>query len=710
MGDIGPCGPCTEIHIDLRENIDRKKIDAKTLVNQDDPLVIEIWNLVFVQFNRKSDNSLEPLPNKHVDTGMGFERLCMALQNKKSNYDTDIFAGLITKVGEISKLKYIEGKFTGKQEQINIATRVIVDHIRTISFSIADGQLPSNTGAGYVIRRILRRAIRYGYQTLNLKEPFMYLLVDTLIEKMGSTFNELEAQKELIKKVIKEEESSFYKTLASGIKRIEQYYKENNNIKEIPGDIVFELYDTYGFPIDLTALIAEEYNLTIDEVNFKKHLQKQKDRSRNAAIVDTDDWIVLKENNESNFVGYNNYTYDVNITKYRKVKGKKDEVYHLVFDNTPFYAESGGQVGSAGYIEHGKEKTLVINTIKENKLSIHIVEKLPENLELTFNAVLDSAIKDTEKNHTATHLLHNVLRTVLGNHVEQKGSLVNSEYLRFDFSHFQKLTAEELITVEKLVNEKIRENIKLEESIDTPIEKAKEMGAIALFGEKYDDKVRVIKFNDSTELCGGTHVSFTGEIGHFIIISEGAIASGIRRIEAITGKAADEYFIKQREILNEIKSTLKAPQNILKSITNLLNENSKQNKKIEEFAKKEVLQLKQNISNTKKEINGINVIAEIINLESVADVKNLSFQLKSEIDNLFLILGISTNGKANISVLISDNLVKEKDLHAGKIIKEIAKEIQGGGGGQASFATAGGKKPEGLQDAINKAITIIKDV
>ncbi len=705
MGDTGPCGPCSEVHVDLRSDEERKEIPGYKLVNKDHPLVIEIWNLVFIQYNRKANGSLELLPNKHVDTGMGFERLCMVLQGKKSNYDTDVFQPLIQAIAKASNKTY------GDDEEADIAMRVISDHLRAISFSIADGQLPSNVKAGYVIRRILRRAVRYGYTFLGFNEPFIYKLLPVLIDSLGEAYPELVNQKELIEKVILEEETSFLKTLETGIRLLDKIIKntEDKEYNVIPGKIAFELYDTYGFPLDLTELIAREHNLAVNKKEFEDEMENQKNRSRSAANVDTEDWIELLKDDVEEFVGYDYLETDVKITRYRKVKQKNKEFYQIVFNISPFYAESGGQVGDKGYIEANGEKISILNTIKENNLNIHITEKLPIDPKATFKAVVSSSKRiSTANNHTATHLLHYALREVLGEHVEQKGSLVHPDYLRFDFSHFQKLSDEEIRKIEIIVNEKIRSNIALDEHRNIPMKAASDMGAIALFGEKYGDTVRVIKFGDSVELCGGTHVANTGQIGFFKIMSESSIAAGIRRIEAITGEKVVEFVFNQMQELNDIKALFKNPKNTVESVKSLFDEVSKLNKQIEEMTNEQAQIVKKQLLQHIEEINGVNFIGAKIGLNSAAAIKDLSFQLKNEIKNLVLVIGAEINGKANLSVMISESLIEEKGWNASQIIRDVAKEIQGGGGGQAFYATAGGKNPAGLEAAINKVKEIIQ--
>ncbi len=705
MGDTGPCGPCSEIHIDLRNEDERIQTSGDKLVNKDHPLVIEIWNLVFIQFNRKASGELELLPNKHVDTGMGFERLCMALQGKKSNYDTDIFQPLIQNIAKASGKKY------GEDENADIAMRVISDHLRAISFSIADGQLPSNVKAGYVIRRILRRAVRYAYTFLNINEPFIHKLLPVLIQVLGEAYPELINQKELIEKVIFEEETSFLKTLETGIRLLDKIIK---NTKEkdyniIPGQVAFELYDTYGFPLDLTELIAKENGLVVNKKEFEDEMENQKNRSRSASNVDTEDWIELLEDDVQEFVGYDYLETEVKITKYRKVKQKNKELYQLIFNISPFYAESGGQVGDKGYIEANGEKISIIDTIKENNLNIHITDKLPTEPKDTFKAVVNSGKRiSTANNHTATHLLHHTLREVLGEHVEQKGSLVHPDYLRFDFSHFQKLSDEEIRNIEILVNQKVRDNISLEEHRDIPMKAATDMGAIALFGEKYGDTVRVVKFNNSVELCGGIHVLNTGQIGFFKIMNESSIAAGIRRIEAITGEKVAEHVLQQMNELNEIKALFKNPKNTVESVKTLFDEVTKLNKQIEQMTRGQAQAIKKHLKEQIEDINGINFIGYKIGLNSAAAIKDLSFQLKNEIENLVLVLGAENEGKATLSIMISESLVKEKNWNASQIIREAAKEIQGRGGGQPFYATAGGKNPKGIKSAIAKVKDMLK--
>ncbi len=706
MGETGPCGPCSEIHVDIRPDKERKKKDGKFLVNKGHPQVIEIWNLVFIQFNRKADGKLVLLPKKHVDTGMGFERLCMVVQRKTSNYDTDVFQPIIKKISELSGTRY------GDSKKTDIAMRVVADHLRAVAFAIADGQLPSNVKAGYVIRRILRRAVRYNFTFLKHNQPVIYKLIPVLIESLGNAFPELIAQQQLIEKVIKEEEHSFLKTLETGIRLLDQIIEKSQEDSQdvISGKIAFELYDTYGFPLDLTELILKEHSLSVNRNEFESEMQKQKKRSKNAAVVDTGDWIEISETNESDsekFVGYSQLESPININRYRKVKSKGKEIYQLVFNVTPFYAESGGQVGDKGYISDGKTKYNIIGTVKENNLIIHLADKLPVNLNAKFKAVVSSGLRsETAGNHTATHLLHYALRKVLGEHVEQKGSLVHPDYLRFDFSHFQKVTDEELIEIEKIVNEKIRHNIPSNIS-HMPIVEAKKLGAMALFGEKYGDNVRVVRFDDSIELCGGTHVRSTGEIGYFKIIREEAVAAGVRRIEAITGKKFEEYFMNQEKLISNISNILKHPQDLERAVQNLAEENSLLQKQLESFNRDKVAQLKKILLDKIQKREDVNLIAEKIEIESADLIRDLAFQLKNQVENLYLVLGANLDGKANLTIMISDALVKSKNLNAGQIIRDASKEIQGGGGGQPFFATAGGKNIQGLEKAIAKAVEIL---
>jgi len=698
MGDQGPCGPCSEIHVDIRSAEEKAKVSGASLVNQDHPQVVEIWNLVFMQFNRKANGSLEKLPAQHVDTGMGFERLCMVLQNKQSNYDTDVFTPLIREIEAITNTTY------GKDEKKNIAVRVIADHIRAVSFSIADGQLPSNTGAGYVIRRILRRAIRYGFTFLDKKEPFIYNLVATLSKQMGDAFPELITEKDLITNVIKEEEASFLRTLDQGLVLLENII-ETADSKTISGKKAFELYDTFGFPIDLTALILRERGYALNEAEFDAELQKQKDRSRAATKVETGDWEILSTDAIEEFVGYDTLQTNVKITRYRRVESKKDgALYQLVFNLTPFYPEGGGQVGDKGYLEAPNGEVIyIIDTKKENNLIIHFAKNLPRNPEESFKAVVDQKQRSrTASNHTATHLLHQALRNILGTHVSQKGSMVHSKNLRFDFSHFSKVTDEELKQVEEFVNARIREGILLEERRNIPYDQAINEGAIALFGEKYGDAVRAIKFGKSMELCGGTHVSNTADIWHFIITSEGAVASGIRRIEAITGDAAKQYFIDRSEAFATLQKALNNPQDPIKAVESLQEENNQLQKQVQLLIKDKAKSLKGDLKTEVTEINGINFLAKELDLDA-GGLKDLAFDLGGEIDNLFILFGSQNEDKALLTCYISKELVADKKLNAGQIVRELGKYIQGGGGGQPFFATAGGKNPEGIAEALEKA-------
>ena len=698
MGNIGPCGPCSEIHIDLRSEEDRIKLDGKLLVNEDHPQVIEIWNNVFMQYNRKANGELEPLPETHVDTGMGLERLAMALQGKQSNYDSDLFQTLIQHMEKVSAVEY------GKDEETDVALRVIADHVRAIAFSIADGQLPSNTGAGYVIRRILRRAVRYGYQTLDLKESFLSDLSEVLVDLMGDSFTELKQQKGLIQKVIREEENSFFRTLEQGLRRMDHVINNTKLAHQniIEGFIVFELLDTYGFPVDLTSLIARENGLEIDEKGFDEELEKQKTRSRSATAIETDDWIIVREDNVEEFVGYDLLSTHVKILKYRKVSQKKKEFYQVVFNLTPFYPEGGGQVGDTGYLENEGKKYSIFDTKKENGLIIHLMKELPSDLQTTFDGIVGKQKRlASAYNHSATHLLHHALRTVLGEHVEQKGSLVNSDYLRFDFSHFSKVTDEELEKIQEIVSANIHANIKLEEKRNTPMEVAQEMGAMALFGEKYGDTVRVIKFGDSVELCGGTHVQATGEIGLFIITTETAVAAGVRRIEAITSKKAEQLYSNKASTLDIISNTLKGPKDILKAVNDLLIKNAALSKEIEQFQKEKAKSMKVHLKTHIAPYNGVNFLSDIVDLDG-GSIKDILFQLKGEVDDFVGVIGGKEDGKCTLSIIASDSVIASKAFDAGKIIREVSNHIQGGGGGQPFFATAGGKNADGLKVAIEE--------
>ena len=696
MGDVGPCGPCTEIHIDLRNDEERQKTDGKSLVNADHPQVIEIWNVVFIQFDRKANKSLSNLPETHVDTGMGLERLAMALQGKQSNYDIDLFQAIINKLEEISNITY------GNNEASDIALRVIADHLRAISFSIADGQLPSNTGAGYVIRRILRRAIRYAYQTLDLKEPFMGSLVPVLIQEMAQAYPELKVQEQAIIKVITEEENSFYRTLAQGIKRINQLIiKCKSDGKEIlDGKSVFELYDTYGFPLDLTSLIAREQKLAIDSKGFNLHLEEQKNRSRKATSLDVQDWITVTETPYVGFNGYDHLESSVNIIKYREVQQKGKLFYQLVLNETPFYPEGGGQVGDQGVLIKNEKKIFIFDTKKENNLILHFTKEIPDELVGTFSAQVNTSKRfNAARNHSATHLLHHALQKVLGAHVEQKGSLVQPDGLRFDFSHFSKVNDEELKKIESIVLKEIQENHKLEEFRKMPIEKAKKMGATALFGEKYGSEVRLIKFNDSLELCGGTHISNTQEIGMFTIISEAAVASGIRRIEAICGDTADAYFRTRSQKYEAALTLLKKPKNLELSIQDLIVKNQTLNKTIEVLQKEQSKRIKTELKNKIVQKNGVNFLAANVETPSTS-AKDILFQLKAECKDFVGIIGNTEQEKCGLHIIISDNLVNERGWNASNWIKEVSAHIQGGGGGQPFYASAGGKNAAGIPQAI----------
>jgi len=699
MGDTGPCGPCSEIHVDLRSDEERKKIDGSILVNESHPQVIEIWNNVFMQYNRLANGSLEPLPARHVDTGMGFERLCMALQQKTSNYDTDIFQPMIQFISSKCGIKY------GETDKSDIAMRVMSDHIRAISFAVADGQLPSNNKAGYVIRRILRRAVRYGYSFLNFKEPILFSLVPVLAKTFEGQFPELQTQQDFIARVIREEENSFLKTLETGIKKFDQYQG-----KVVDGVFAFELFDTFGFPIDLTQLMARERNLEVDMNGFHAAMKEQKSRSRADAEKDLSDWIAIRDDEPVEFVGYESVQCTTEILRYREVKTKGKTIYQIVLNRTPFYAESGGQVGDTGILSNGSETIEVFDTHKENNLIVHYCNTLPEDLNAVFNAVINfTRRKHITSNHSATHLMHAALRKVLGNHVAQKGSLVNEELTRFDFSHFTKVTNEELEEIEKIVNEKIRENILLNEQRNVPISNAVEIGAMALFGEKYGEYVRVITFDPdfSVELCGGTHVNATGQIGLFKFISESSVAAGVRRVEAITGVAAESFLRNQNKELNEIKSLLNNPTDLINGLQSLLDEKEHLRKRIDQMLLEKSTVVREALKQKVNQINGVNVIAEIIQLPSADAIKNISFDLRNQVENLFLLLGSEIDGKPHLSLIISDNLVKDKNLNASNIIRTISKEIQGGGGGQAFYATAGGKNTGGLQKAINEGNKII---
>jgi alanyl-tRNA synthetase len=729
MGETGPCGPCSEIHYDGRSNRERAKVPGAGLVNADDPNVIEIWNNVFMQFNRLKDGSLQPLPNKHVDTGMGFERLVRVLQDKTSNYDTDVFQPMIQFIAEKSVKTYNAAAVPGDADWNDaVAMRVMADHIRAISFAISDGQLPSNNKAGYVIRRILRRAVRYSYQYLGFKEPFLNQLVPLLADQFKGVFDELYTQKDFVQKVVLEEENSFLRTLSTGIERFNQTIEEQSKkineftkaLNETPsqterqfeGFTAFVLQDTYGFPIDLTELMAREKGWKVDIKGFEVALQQQRDRSRAATAIDTGDWIVLQEDDAVEFTGYDETETVAHVIKYRKVKAKGKEQFQLVLDKTPFYAESGGQVGDTGELVFPDGEIVpVTDTKKENGLIVHFTDTIPNSIGDALTAIVDAERRNnTNSNHSATHLLHAALKQVLGAHVNQKGSLVNDEYLRFDFSHFSKVTEDEMAQIEVIVNQKIRENIFLKEERNVPYQQALESGVTALFGEKYGDFVRVITFDDkySKELCGGTHVRATGQIGFFKVIAESAVAAGVRRIEAITGIAAENYINEQSKLVQQLKELLKNPKDISKSVESLLEENAKLKKEIEKTISEKASGLKTELAQKTQEINGINFIAQKVALPNADAVKTLAYQLKDIVPNLFLVLAADFDGKPNITVMIAENLVKDKGLNAGNIVRELAKEIQGGGGGQPFFATAGGKDLSGLDAVLSKASSYIK--
>ncbi len=699
MGDQGPCGPCSEIHVDIRSAEEKSKVDGKELVNQDHPQVVELWNLVFMQYNRKADGSLEDLPAKHIDTGMGFERLCTVLQGVTSNYDTDVFTPIIREIETISNTDY------GKDEKVDIATRVIADHARAVAFSIADGQLPSNTGAGYVIRRILRRAVRYGFTFLNQKDPFMYRLVDILSKKMGPAFPELNSEKQLIENVIREEESSFLRTLEQGLILLNKIIEDADS-KTISGERAFELYDTFGFPIDLTSLILREKGYQLDEKGFQTEMKKQKERSRSASESSTDDWTLLKETNQNDFIGYDQLEADIQITKYRKVSSKKDgDQYQLVFDVTPFYPEGGGQVGDKGYLEDTNgDVVYILDTKRENNLIVHFAKNLPKSVDGRFKALVDTKQRErTAANHTATHLLHQALREVLGTHVEQKGSAVHSKYLRFDFSHFSKMTDEELKDVENFVNARIAGKLPLIEKRDIPKEEALAEGAMSLFGEKYGDKVRSIRFGQSIELCGGTHVKNTSDLWHFKIKSEGAVAAGIRRIEAITTDAVKDFYFENNRQYFEMRDLLNNAKEPVKALQNLQDENAALKKQVAQLLQEKATTVLSSIESEIEEINGVKFLAKKVDLDANS-IKNMAFAIGKKHDNLFAIFGSSpTPEKAMLTCYISKELVNEKSYDAGQVVRELGKLIQGGGGGQNFFATAGGKNPAGIPNALEKA-------
>ena len=695
MGDQGPCGPCSEIHVDMRSRSEKEKTQGAELVNKDHPEVIELWNLVFIQYNRRANGKLEELPEKHIDTGMGFERLCMVLQGKTSSYDSDLFQPLIERISDLS------GKQYDADEATAIAMRVVVDHLRAVSFAIADGQLPGNSGAGYVIRRILRRAIRYGFTFLDLHEPFIFKMVDTLSGVMGEAFPELKEQKQLIENVIREEEHSFLKTLEQGLVLLDEVVKETKG-KQVDGEKAFELYDTFGFPIDLTSLILEEKGMTLDEVGFNTALEAQKSRSRSASEVAKEDWVELTHDSSQEFIGYELLSADVRLVKYRKLSSKKEgELFQLVFDRTPFYAEGGGQVGDKGYLEaEGGDVIYIIDTKRENNEIVHFAKSLPKKLEGNLRAVVDQKQRErTARNHTATHLLHQALRHVLGSHVEQKGSAVHSKYLRFDFSHFSKMTEDELEKVERFVNDRIEERIPMVENRGISMEEALKEGAIALFGEKYGDSVRTVRFGDSIELCGGTHVFNTSDIWYFKITSESAIAAGIRRIEAITSDAVQEYFLEHEEQLKSIRSLFKGARSPVEAVSQLQEENQGLKKQVEQLQRQQAGSLKDVLEAELEEHNGLQVLAKKVDLPAAA-IKDLLFELGREHDKLVMLLATDQGGKAMLSCFVSKEVAAAGDLHAGSIVKELGSFIQGGGGGQPFFATAGGKNPEGIPQAL----------
>lgn len=694
MGEQGPCGPCSEIHIDLRPEAEVQKTPGKDLVNSDHPQVVEIWNLVFIQFNRLASGALEPLPDKHVDTGMGFERLCMAIQGKTSNYDTDVFSPLIEFIAIHANVKY------GDDVKTDVAIRVMADHIRAVAFAIADGQLPSNTGAGYVIRRILRRAVRYGFSYLNFKEPFIHRLVFLLANQLRDVFPELNQQQDYVTRVVQEEEISFLRTLEKGLKRIENFQKT------ISGAEAFELFDTFGFPFDLTSLIARERGFSVDEKGFHEEMAKQKARSKVDAAKETGDWVLVGTDVKPEFIGYEQLESEINVIKYRKIKQKNKELFQLVFDKTPFYAESGGQVGDTGFIENANEKIFITDTKKESELIVHYTEKLPESIGGVFHAEVDKNKRiRTTGNHSATHLLHAALRQVLGKHVEQKGSLVNEKILRFDFSHFAAMTQMEIAKVETIVNEKIRENIRLDEKRNVPIEQAKSLGAMALFGEKYGDFVRVITFDPkfSVELCGGTHTSATGNIGLLKIVTESSVAAGVRRIEAVTGEGAFEYLNHSLSVLQELQSMLKNPKDMAASLQSLLDDRHSLEKKLEEVNQERANQIKDVLATKAQKNKAYSLILEKVNVPNTEALKNIAYALRNQFDDLLLILAADVDGKPQVCVMTGEKLAATNKFHAGNMVKELAKEIDGGGGGQPFFATAGGKKLEGLDNVLVKA-------
>jgi alanyl-tRNA synthetase len=705
MGETGPCGPCSEIHLDLRDDADREKTAGETLVNREHPLVIEIWNLVFIQFNRRAGGELENLPEKHVDTGMGFERLCMALQLKKSNYDTDLFQPIIRALAELTGHSYGSGSME------DVAMRVVADHLRAISFSIADGQLPSNNKAGYVIRRILRRAVRYGFTYLDRKEPFMHELVPVLVSIMGDTFPELGRQEELIRRVIREEEQSFLSTLETGMRLLDQLVEKARGEKSdtIPGAEAFTLYDTYGFPLDLTELILAEQGMKVNREEFGKEMEKQKNRSRQDAESESGDWTRLSEDESGEFVGYDRLSIPVKITRYRRVKARKKEFYHLVFNRTPFYAESGGQIGDRGIIENDSEKLEILDTRKENELTIHIAKDLPADPSAGFTArVREDRRTMTANSHTATHLVHHALREVLGSHVEQRGSLVEPEYLRFDFSHFRKMTDEEIREVEHRVTRMIRQNSPREEHRSVPVDQAREMGALALFGEKYGDAVRVIKFGDSIELCGGTHVEATGQIGAFRITRESSIAAGIRRIEAVTGETAEQYIDEHLDTLKEIALSFEKQKDLVKAVQGLVEDHDKLARQVEHFQKNILNMLVTTLEEKLEKIGDSQLAVSRVEVNEAGQLRDICFRFRSRFPRICLVLGAELEGKAHLAIMFSDQLVKDCGLDASALIREVSGEIRGGGGGQPFFATAGGKDLSGIDRALVHARDLIK--
>ena len=700
MGESGPCGPCSEIHVDMRSPEEKAQVSGESLVNKDHPQVVEVWNLVFMEFSRNAKGELSPLPNKHIDTGMGMERLVMALQRKTSNYDTDVFQPYIQKIAAKSGVKY------GASEKSDIAIRVVADHLRAVSFAIADGELPSNTGAGYVIRRILRRAIRYSFSVLEIKEAFIYELVKDLVREMGDYFTELKSQEALITRVIKEEEENFHRTLEKGIVRLENYMNENKT-DVISGEVAFELYDTFGFPFDLTRLMITEAGREVDEKGFEGELQKQKERSRAATKLETKDWNTLSTVKKTDFIGYDKLISESKIAEWREIKQKNKVFFQFTLDISPFYAEGGGQVGDSGVLTNGTDEILVFTTKKENNQTLHYTEKLPTELAGVWRCAVDSVSRtSTAANHTSTHLVHLALRTVLGSHVEQKGSLVNADYLRFDFSHFSKVSEEELEEVERMVNDLIRENIELEENRDSTLEEARLEGALMLFGEKYGDKVRLIKFGDSAELCGGTHVSNTGSIGYFKITSEGAVASGIRRIEAVSGEKCASYITELSSQMKSLKGILKSPRDLVKAVEDLQKKNSNLEKQILLLKKDAAAGMSEAIKKEIIEINGTSFLSAKVDLDANG-IKDLAFELRKEYKDILLVLATDAGGKPVISCLVGDDTISKKGLHAGNIIKELAADIKGGGGGQAFFATAGGSDVSGIEKVLAKAKTFL---